>query len=104
MRRRRLAFAVSTRQLPGLPAFASRPATSTMGAEDFLPTGGAGMPGAGVAGTQRGLEGGGGASRNTSPARRGRLAFKSRGHGIRGRKPIRGTPDPFGPDPRGGAP
>ena len=67
---RRLAFFVSTRQLLGLPAFASRPATSTMGTEDFLPTGEAGTPDAGVAETQRVPEGCVGPSRITSSARR----------------------------------
>src|SRR5260221_14253846 len=86
MRRRRLAFAVSTRQLPGLPASASWPATSPMGAEDFLPAGGAGMPGAGVAETPSVLEGGVGPSRITSSARRARLAVKIRVKWVKVRK------------------
>jgi hypothetical protein len=59
----------------------------------FLPAGGARMPGAGVAETQRVLEGCVGPSPITSSARRARLAFKCRVNGIRARKPIRGTAD-----------
>src|SRR5712691_12541511 len=94
-RRRRLAFGVSARRPPELPAFASRPATSTTDAEDFSPTGGAGMRGAGMAATQRALEGLVGPSRITSSARRARLAFKCCVNGISVRKLIRGTADPF---------
>src|SRR5665213_1447257 len=92
---RRLAFVVSTRPLSELPAFASRPATSTTRTEDFLPTGEAGTPGAGMAKTQRVLEGCVGPSRITSSARRARLAFKCRVNGISVRTLIRGTADPF---------
>jgi len=53
------------------------------------------MPGAGVAKTQRVLEGCVGPSRITSSARRARLAFKCRVNGISVRTLIRGTTDPF---------
>src|ERR1700674_4115577 len=101
---RRLAFVVSTRQLPELPAFASRPATSTMGTEDFLPTGEAATPDAGVAETPRALGGGVGPSRITSSARRARLAFKCCVNGISVRTLIRGTADPFAFAVMGGSP
>src|SRR5258708_23079620 len=104
LRVRRLAFVVSTRQLHELPAFASRPATSTMGTEDLLPTGEAGTPDAGVAETQRVLEGCVGPSRITSSARRARLAFKCCVNGISVRTLIRGTADPFAFDAMDGLP
>jgi hypothetical protein len=55
---------------------------STTGAEGFSPTGGAGMLGAGMAETQRVLEGLVGPLRITSSARRARLAFKCCVNGI----------------------
>jgi len=103
VRLRRRAFVVSTRRPPGLSAFASRPTMSATGVEDFSPTGGASMIGAGMAETPRVPEGLLGPSRITSSARRARLAFKCRVNGIRVRKLIRGTADPFESDAMGGS-
>src|SRR5262245_18471899 len=103
-RRRRLAFGVSARRPPGLPAFASRPATSTTAAEDFSLTSGVGMHGAVMAETQRALERLVGPSRITSSARRARLAFKCCVNGISVRKLIRGMADPFALDAMGASP
>ena len=102
--RRRFAFGALVRRSPGLPAFASRPATSTMAAEDFSPTGGAGMRGAGMTETQRVLERLVGPSRITSSARRARLAFKCCVNGISVRKLIRGTAASFAFDAIGASP
>jgi hypothetical protein len=77
---------------------------STTGAEGFSPTGGAGVLGAGMAETQRVLEGLVGPSRITSSARKARLAFKCRVNGISVRTLIRGTADPAAFDAVDGLP
>jgi hypothetical protein len=77
---------------------------SATGVEDFSLAGGARMLGADMAETPRVLEGPVRPSRITSSARRARLAFKCRVNGIRVRKLIRGTADPFESEAMGGSP